>query len=91
MQTGGKCWRQHKSKITSDVLEDNKKQDRAKAISNVRPPNVLSDNEWDDFVKERLSPSFQSPKHSHFALAKLAVDVPLYDEDDHLDDQDECR
>ncbi|KAK9155140.1 hypothetical protein Sjap_002620 [Stephania japonica] len=70
LQIARRCWKQHKSKITSDLLEANKKDDRAKTILDVRPSNVLNDEEWDDFVKERFSPSYQATREKFKVMRK---------------------
>ncbi|KAK9113865.1 hypothetical protein Syun_020662 [Stephania yunnanensis] len=70
LQMIGRCWRQFKAKLTKDIMEASKKKNKAKAIARVRPANIKSDQEWNEFVEERLSPGFQEKSEKYRAIRK---------------------
>ncbi|KAK9090485.1 hypothetical protein Sjap_023662 [Stephania japonica] len=70
LQMIGRCWRQFKAKLTKDIMEASKKKNKAKAIAHVRPANIKSDLEWNEFVEERLSPGFQEKSEKYRAIRK---------------------
>ncbi|KAH9648884.1 hypothetical protein KPL70_025777 [Citrus sinensis] len=55
----GDRWRQYKSEITTKIKEANKKTNRSRALALIRPKNVIFDEDWEAFVKHRLSPEFE--------------------------------
>ncbi|KAH9681147.1 hypothetical protein KPL71_026853 [Citrus sinensis] len=56
----GDRWRQYKSEITTKIKEANKKTNRSRALALIRPKNVIFDEDWEAFVKHRLSPEFEA-------------------------------
>ncbi|KAK9104633.1 hypothetical protein Scep_021477 [Stephania cephalantha] len=79
LQMIGRCWRQFKAKLTKDIMEASKKKNKAKAIARVRPANIKSDQEWNEFVEERLSPGFQEELHRQH---QTNPDTPVTDIND---------
>lgn len=53
----GRLWRNYKSELSIDIRDSSKGPNSKRTIELLKPSNV-DKNEWEAFVKERLSPAF---------------------------------
>ncbi|KAM5583371.1 hypothetical protein ABKV19_003327 [Rosa sericea] len=67
----GKYWRQYKCAVTKKILKASRKRHKKRAIDKVKPANVKSQIEWDNFVKYRLGPEFRGPSQQNRNLEQM--------------------
>ena len=60
----GRAWKDYKSKLSTQIREEAKGPNSTRHLTLLKPPGMKS-NEWDAFVKSRLSPEFDASEFDY--------------------------